>query len=120
MRKNPLSGGIRLGSGRGHKTWYQSVIAGDVYLRSTYELEYVKWLDCNNIRWKQNSTKFPYHWNGVIRYYYPDFFLIDMNKYVEIKGYKTEQDVAKWEDFPYELEILYGIDLIKMGLNVKL
>ena len=42
MKKNPNGGGLREGSGRGIKTWYQSPIAGRVYLRSTYELMYAQ------------------------------------------------------------------------------
>jgi hypothetical protein len=120
MKKNPNAGGIRIGSGRGKKTWYNSPIAGEIYLRSTYELEYAKWLDYNKIKWKQNLIKFPYHWEGIIRFYYPDFFLIDENVYVEIKGYETERDKAKWREFPYDLLVLYGRDLLKMGLDIKL
>jgi hypothetical protein len=37
MKKNPKSGGLRIGSGRGIKGWYYSNIAGWVYLRSSSE-----------------------------------------------------------------------------------
>ena len=95
MKKNPNAGGLREGSGRGKKVWYESPIAGKVYIRSTYELEYVKWLDLNNINWNQNSNKFPYIYMEKRRYYYPDFYLADSDEYIEIKGYKTEKDIAK-------------------------
>jgi hypothetical protein len=119
MKNNPDVGGLREGSGRGVKQWYVSPIAGKVYLRSSYEIEYAKWLDNNNIQWKQNLIKFPYEWKNEIRFYYPDFYLIDLDKYVEIKGYKTEKDIAKWKNFPFELEVLFKQDLLKLGLNVK-
>lgn len=118
MKKNPNSGGIREGSGRGKKQWYESPIAGSVYVRSTYELEYVKWLDENNIQWKGNLIKFPYEFEGKLRYYYPDFYLIESEEYIEIKGYKTEQDEAKWKEFPYKLRVLFRNDLLSMGLNI--
>ena len=35
MKNNPKAGGLREGSGRGKKMWYESKIAGKVYLRST-------------------------------------------------------------------------------------
>jgi hypothetical protein len=120
MKGNPKAGGMREGSGRGVKQWYNSHIAGKVYVRSSYELEYVKWLDANGVRWKANTTGFSYAWNGDKRTYYPDFFLIDENCYVEIKGYKTEQDLAKWEEFPFPLKVLMGTDLKNMGLKVVL
>lgn len=116
MKKNPKAGGLREGSGRGVKQWYESAIAGRVYLRSTYELEYVKWLDKNNIIWKANLTKFPFIWEEKTRYYYPDFYLIDEECYVEIKGYETSKDIAKWRDFPYKLKVLKLEDLKKLGL----
>jgi len=118
MRKNPACGGLREGSGRGRKMWYTSKIAGRVYLRSTYEMEYAKWLDNNNIVWKQNLIKFPYTYDGKIHYYYPDFYLPDTNEYVEVKGFKTEKDIAKWKEFPYKLTILMRSDLKLLGCNI--
>ena len=35
-------------------------------------------------------------WKGKFHLYFPDFFLIDKNEYVEVKGYKTDRDEAKW------------------------
>ena len=118
MKKNPKAGGLRVGSGRGKKQWYESSIAGNVYIRSSYELEYVKWLDKNNIKWKSNLIKFPYYFAGKFRYYYPDFYLIDTEEYIEIKGYKTEQDIDKWKAFPYKLRVIFKQDLLNMGLDI--
>ena len=87
MKFNPNSGGLRCGSGRGVKQWYESKIAGLVYLRSSYELSYVKFLDDNDINWVGNKKYFLYNWNGEQRKYYPDFYLPDEDCYVEIKGY---------------------------------
>ena len=119
IQKNPNCGGLREGSGRGQKQWYESKIAGSVYLRSSYELEYVKFLDKNNIKWKPNHQKFPYLFNNKQRYYYPDFYLIEAQEYIEIKGYKTEKDVEKWKSFPFKLKILMKSDLQELGCNVK-
>lgn len=119
MRKNSSCGGLREGSGRGKKQWYESPIAGSVYLRSSYELEYVKYLDKNNIKWKANYKKFPYTFNNKIRNYYPDFYLIDSQEYIEIKGYKTNKDLAKWEMFPFKLKVFMKNDLIRLGCNIK-
>jgi hypothetical protein len=118
MKKNPKCGGLREGSGRGKKVWYDSQIAGEVYLRSTYELEYVKWLDTNGIKWKPNLIKFPYEYKGKIHYYYPDFYLIDKDEYVEVKGFRTDKDLEKWKNFPYKLTVLMREDLRALGCNV--
>lgn len=119
MKLNPKAGGLREGSGRGIKQWYESKIAGKVYLRSSYEIEYAKWLDTNNIIWKQNLIKFPYEWEGKIRYYYPDFYLENENCYIEIKGYETEKDKAKWRDFPFTLKVLKLKELKELGINIR-
>ena len=111
MKSNPQAGGLRQGSGRGVKSWYESPIAGKVYLRSTYELEYVKFLDEKGISWIANIQSFRYLFNGEEHSYYPDFFLPDDNCYVEIKGFKTLKDEAKWSQFPLQLKILYKKDI---------
>lgn len=111
MKSNPKAGGLRVGSGRGIKIWYDSPIAGLVYLRSSYEIKYAKWLDDNNIKWIGNKEAFEYVYEGITRKYYPDFYLIDENTYIEIKGFRTQKDLAKWESFPHKLKILYGKDL---------
>ena len=101
MKNNPNAGGLRIGSGRGKKMWYSSPIAGNVYLRSTYEFRYVKHLDEKQISWKGNIIGFPYVWENTVHHYYPDFYLEDENCYVEVKGFKTLKDEAKWKDFPH-------------------
>lgn len=119
MKKNPKAGGLRKGSGRGIKCWYESPIAGRVYLRSTYELEYCKYLDSKGIRWKQNLEGFTYHYRGQEHKYFPDFVLLDENLYIEIKGFKRVNDEAKWKEFPHKLQILYYNDLQKLGILVE-
>ena len=114
MKKNPNAGGLREGSGRGEKGYYESPIAGKVYLRSSYERRYAMWLDRNLIRWKQPMETFEYEYDGRVRRYYPDFYLIDTDEYVELKGFKTKQDEAKWKAFPKTLRILYGKDIEKL------
>ena len=119
MKLNPKAGGLREGSGRGKKCWYESKIAGNVYVRSTYELEYVKWLDANNINWIGNKEKFEYQYEGKTRYYYPDFYLIDEKCYVEIKGFETLKDKEKWKQFKGKLKVLKYKELKDLGLSIK-
>ena len=35
-----------------------------------------------------------------------DFYISDLDLYVEIKGYETEKDRCKWRDFPHKLIVL--------------
>lgn len=110
------TGGYRVGGGRGKGCWYDSPIAGKVYLDSSWELAYVKWLDEKGVLWKRNRIKFPYYFEGKQRHYIPDFYLLGDNKYIEIKGYKTDKDEAKWSSFPYKLDVLMESELKSIGI----
>lgn len=118
MKKNPNAGGLRQGSGRGKKCWYESKIAGKVFLDSTWELAYAKWLDENNINWKRNWIKFPYEREGKTRYYIPDFYLIDSDEYIEVKGFERTEDKLKWDAFPYKLKVLKYKELTELEIKV--
>jgi hypothetical protein len=109
-------GGYKRGSGRSKGCWYESKIAGRVYLDSSCELAYAKWLDKQNILWKKNHKKFPYTWENKIHYYIPDFYLIDKNEYIETKGFETEKDGYKWKEFPHKLTILKEKELKEMKI----
>jgi hypothetical protein len=111
-------GGYRKGGGHSKGSWYYSDIAGKVYLDSSYEIKYARHLDKNNVKWKRNNKKFPYTHNGEERNYIPDFYLIEKESYVEIKGYKTERDKSKWKHFPKKLIVLYKEDLQSLGCNI--
>lgn len=66
-----------------------------------WEVEVAKWLDRNNIKWDRKSIKpFSYFWKNGWHLYYPDFYLIDYDKYIEVKGYETERDRCKWAVVP--------------------
>ena len=66
-------------------------------LKGTWELETAKWLDRNNIKWTNILDGFEYDWNGSKHLYYPDFYLTEIDYYVEVKGYERERDIAKWK-----------------------
>lgn len=108
-------GGYREGSGRGKKSWYNSIIAGPVYLQSSWEVAYAKYLDINKINWKRNTQRFYYSDGIKFRYYIPDFYLIDEDTFIEIKGYKIELDTLKWKSVK-NLKVLYKADLINLGV----
>lgn len=120
--------GIENGTWHTGNSWvgtvkYISKFAGIVHLMGNWELEYAKYLDDNNINWKLNQKRFKYvskHLPTKSGYYKPDFYLIDKNEYVEIKGYETEIDHDKWKQFPHKLKILRGKDLLALGLKITL
>lgn len=87
-----------------------------VKFHGMWEVKYAKFLDDNGIVWRRPTEKFKYEFEGKSSYYTPDFFLLEEKVYVEIKGYKTPKDEAKWRQFPLELKVLLGKDLIQLGI----
>lgn len=89
MKNNPNAGGLRHGSGKGKKGWYNGF-----FCDSTYELVYVIYNLDHNIRFKRSKLKYQYEYNNEIHNYYPDFELED-GSLVEVKGYYNKQVEAK-------------------------
>ena len=54
-------------------------------LDSTYEVEVAKSLDEHNIKWSR-PKRFPYHMDGVLKHYTPDFYLPDYDVYLDPKN----------------------------------
>lgn len=81
-----------------------------------WEIKYAQYLDTQNIKWIRPIEQFEYEFEEKIRHYTPDFFLVDLNLYVEIKGYATEKDHQKWMNFPLDLRVLFGEDLLELGI----
>lgn len=90
-----------------------------VKLHGMWELQFAKWLDKNNIEWRRPKEKFYYELNNKSHYYTPDFYLIATSEYIEIKGYETEKDRAKWKWFPYKLVVYKKNDLYKLNIINK-
>jgi len=91
-----------------------------VKLHGMWEVKYAMYLDQLGIKWRRPTEKFKYRFNEKDSYYTPDFFLEEEGVYVEVKGYRTPKDEAKWSQFPLKLKILEGKDLVQLGiLNVE-
>jgi hypothetical protein len=105
-------------------TWHTSLARhmhidyNGVDLHGTWELGYAKFLDKNNIKWIKNKDSFAYIYEGKERRYTPDFYLIESDQYIEIKGYKTDKDEAKWSQFPKhrKLTVLMKKDLKELKI----
>ena len=66
-------------------------------LNGSWELKVAKWLDNHNINWTNIiNVPFKYMWEGKERNYFPDFYLYDLDLYIEVKGYKRPIDSSKW------------------------
>lgn len=90
-----------------------------IVFHGLWEVMYAKWLDENNISWRRPNENFKYNFLGKVRRYTPDFYLIDENVYIEIKGYETEKDKSKWEQFPLKHRVLKYDELKSIGLDIK-
>ena len=97
------NGGYRQGSGRGKKGWYKGF-----FCDSSWELAYVVYCLDHDIDIKRNTEKLQYIWNASIKNYIPDFIVNGV--LTEIKGYKTDQWLAKLESNP-DIKVLYEKDL---------
>lgn len=104
-------------AGRCKKYKYISPIAGEVYLDGTWELAVAKWLDFNNYHWNRNTKRFSYiNLKGKPSHYIPDFWVNEMNTFVEVKGYETKLDRCKWSQFNEPLVIWKKKELIEMNI----
>ena len=103
IAKERKLGGYVQGSGRGKKGWYKGF-----FCDSSWELAYVIYCLEHNIDIKRNTEKRKYIWNGEVKNYIPDFIVDGV--LTEIKGYKTEQWMAKLNANP-DIKVLYEADL---------
>lgn len=89
-------------------------------MHGTWEVKFAMYLDSQSIEWVRNKETFLYLFEGKIRRYTPDFFLPETEEFVEIKGYSTEKDKAKWSQFPSDkkLRILMKDELRELGICV--
>ena len=92
-------------------TWHTSlsrrlhVSYNGVDLHGSWELKYAQWLDKNGIRWERCKRSFSYMYASKMRRYTPDFYLTDTDEFIEIKGFTTDKDLAKWQQFPDSLKL---------------
>jgi hypothetical protein len=85
--------------------YYNKFYDKNVWLRSSWEYIYAKWLDSNNIKWDIECKTYILNDSQTYR---PDFFIFDENekmiKIVEIKGYWKDK-VWKYTELKSKLDI---------------
>ena len=93
-------------AGRCKKIKYISPIAGEVLLDGTWELAAAQYMDHMQWNWKRNTIRFPYiNLKGKLSHYTPDFWVEELNGYLEVKGYETDLDRCKWLQFKNQLTV---------------
>jgi len=83
----------------------KQIIYNGIKFQGQWELDFYKWCECKNIDIERSTEWFEYNWNGI-RKYNPDFYIPSLDLYVEVKGYETDRDRAKWSQFPKKLRII--------------
>jgi len=91
----------------------------NIKMRSTWETKYAKYLDKNNIKWQYEPKAFDL---GTTTYR-PDFYLLETNEYIEIKGYWREDAKIKFELFKknypnQKIKLLMKPDLQKLEIKI--
>ena len=94
------TGGYRKEAGKGKMGWYKGY-----FCNSSWELAWVIYNLDHGVVFTRNLQSFPYTFDGRQYKYYPDFKL-EGDQYVEIKGWITNKDLAKFSQFPHQLTIV--------------
>ena len=89
-------------------------------LHGKWKVAFAKFLDKEGVSWIRCRESFPYFFEGVQKRYTPDFYLPETDEYIEIKGFKTAKDEAKWSQFPIDkiLVVYYGKHLKELRLDI--
>lgn len=104
-------------AGRCKKYKHTSPIAGEVYLDGTWELAVAVWLDNKGYGWRRNTKRFQYiNLKGIVSHYTPDFWVKELDGYLEVKGYETDLDRCKWSQFLEPLTVWKKKELKELGL----
>ena len=83
----------------------KQILVDNIKFQGQWEVDFYKWAKEKGLNPVRPSKGFKYVWNGE-RTYFPDFYLDTLNVYVEVKGYETDRDRAKWQQFPEKLIII--------------
>lgn len=89
----------------------------DFKFDSYWEVLFVQFLDKYNILWvRNNKDSFEYTYQNSSHKYYPDFYLPDYDLYIEVKGYFSDKDINKWEQFTKNIDIYDSKDLYDLQI----
>lgn len=94
----------------------KKVIYKDITLDSQWEADFAIWLDKNGIIWERPNAGFEYDYKDKKHIYYLDFYLPQLDIYVEVKGYKRERDEYKWKSL-HNLIVVSAADIKRIKDN---
>ena len=83
----------------------KQIIVDGIKFQGQWEVDFYLWAKGAGLNPQRATEGFSYHWNGE-RTYFPDFYIESTDCYVEVKGFETDKDRAKWNQFPKELRVV--------------
>jgi len=86
-------------------------------MRSGWEIKVADYLTNNNYDWY-----YEHKWLKIgDEYYIPDFYLPTENKYIEVKGWKTDKTMYKYNKAKamYNIELWDYHKLIELGIPTR-
>lgn len=100
-------------AGRCKKIQYKSPIAGKVRVDGFWELLVAIYFDSKKYNWERNIKRFNYiNLNNKESNYTPDFWVQNLQSYIEVKGYENELTKCKLKQFKDKIQI-YKEDKIR-------
>ena len=105
----------------GKRIWHQQPDGNWVAMRSSWETAYASWLDKQGVAWEYESKTYILSDGSA---YTPDFWLIEIKKHVEVKGWMRAKWQKKYERFCVdhpEADIIFAdrVYLESLGIDLK-
>lgn len=117
---------------RGFRIEYQGLGGKTINFRSSWEWVYANYLDEQGIQWEYEPFHFDVGagaWRGTT--ITPDFFLLETQEFVDVKGYLGPEDAARIREFHKRCPLIkfslfeesdfraVGIDIGKLGRQIR-
>jgi hypothetical protein len=99
----------------------KQIIVDNIKFQGQWEVDFYLWATQAGLNPQRATKGFKYNWDGE-RTYFPDFYIESKDLYVEVKGYETDRDRAKWAQFTEKLCIIKEAEIkqIQAGCFVGL
>lgn len=77
------------------RSGFRKDLPNNEYFKSSLEADYARYLIKNSIKYEYEKQTFTVVVKGKNKFYTPDFFLVEQNKYIELKGSMTRTKYNK-------------------------